>query len=220
MYKIAPFFLLLTIGFTSCSSNQVETLNNPQDKLLQSYTLKRDTNGAYSIDFNTTNNTNVVTIKNTNKSNDIILSEANHRTTNKHNNKLSIENDHLKIGFLDENKGKRTRISVKDDNITLAKGGVTEFLNSYSISSNEDGTYQLNFKVNSNVLTKFSYNSDKDIYEVHLSNGDAKKKEFSKHFKMSNIGILKINFVNHKYAAKTQEISYGGKPELIIIDEY
>ncbi|WBX76124.1 hypothetical protein PG911_16030 [Tenacibaculum ovolyticum] len=215
MLKIAPFFLLLTIGFTSCSSNQVETLNNPQEKLLQSYTLKRDTNGAYSIDFNTTNNTDVVTFKNTNKSSDIILSEVNHKTTNKHNNKLSIENNQLKIGFLDENKGKRTRISVKDDNITLAKGGVTEFLNSYSISSNEDGTYQLNFKVNNNVLTEFIYNSDKDIYEVHLSNGNAKKKEFSKHFKMSNIGVLKINFVNHKYSQKANKPTTG-RPEVVI----
>ena len=180
MYKIAPFFLLLTIVFTSCSSNQVETLSNPQEKLLQSYTLKRDANGAYSIDFNTTNNTDVVAVKNTNKSNDIILSKVNHKTASNHSNKFSIENDQLKIGFLDENKGKRTRILVEDDNITLAKRGVTEFLNSYSITANEDGTFLLNFKVNDNVTTTFAYNEDIETYEVHLSNGEAKQKDFSR----------------------------------------
>ena len=61
-----------------------------------------------------------------------------------------------------------------------------------------------------------NYNSDKDIYEVHLSNGDAKKKEFSKHFKMSNIGILRINFVNHKYSQKANNKLTTGRPEVVI----
>ncbi|PKH50467.1 hypothetical protein CXF68_07060 [Tenacibaculum sp. Bg11-29] len=215
MYKIAPFFLLLTIVFTSCSSNQVETLSNPQEKLLQSYTLKRDVNGAYSIDFNTTNNTDVVTVKN--KSNDIILSEVNRKTASNHSNKFSIENDQLKIGFLDENRGKRTRISVEDDNITLAKGGVTEFLNSYNITKKEDGTFLLNFKVNDNVTTTFVYNEDKQAYEVHLSNGKSKQKNFSRTINTPSANLIRLDFVNHKYSGRSTQLASIRKPRVEII---
>ncbi|WP_237276329.1 hypothetical protein [Tenacibaculum ovolyticum] len=222
MYKIAPFFLLLTIVFTSCSSNQVETLSNPQEKLLQSYTLKRDANGAYSIDFNTTNNTDVVAVKNTNKSNDIILSKVNHKTASNHSNKFSIENNQLKIGFLDENKGKRTRISIEDNNnnITLAKKGVTEFLNSYSITANEDGTFLLHFEVNDNVTTSFTYNEDIDTYEVHLYKGQAKQKDFSRTLNLKSNNLLKLDFVNHKYFGRNIETTEIRRPRQIIEEIY
>ncbi len=215
MKKLAPYFLVFSIIFTSCSSNENEVLENTQEKLLQSYTLKRDASGAYSIDFNTTNNTDVTALKNTDNSNEIILSEINTKTKKNYSNKYAIENDQLKIGFIENNSGKKTKISVKDDDITLAKGTVTEFLNSYSVSSNEDGTYKLDFKVNDNVQTEFIYNEDKDVYEIHLSQGDTKQKDFSKHFEMSDTSVLKINFINHKYSAKTEEYTTG-KPEVII----
>ena len=86
MKKLAPYFLVFSIIFTSCSSNENEVLEDTQEKLLQSYTLKRDANGAYSIDFNTTNNTDVTAVKNTDNSNAIILSEVNHKTAIKHSN--------------------------------------------------------------------------------------------------------------------------------------
>jgi len=216
MNKIAPFFLVLSILITSCSSNQAETLSESQENLLQSYTLKRDANGAYSIEFNTTNNTDVVTVQNTDKSNQIILSEVNHKTANKHNNKFPIENDQLKIGFLDVNKGKRTRISVEDDNITLAKRGVTEFLNSYSITKNEDDTFLLSFKVNDDVTTEFTYNEDIETYEIHLSNGDAKQKDFSRTLNLKNSNLLKLDFVNHKYFGKSIETTETRRPRQVI----
>ena len=198
MNKITPFILALSIILGSCSSNENEGLINTQEKLLKSYTLKRDANGAYSIDFNTTNNTDVTTVKNVDSSNEIILSEANHNTASKHSNNFAIENDQLKIGFLESNKGKRTKISIEDENITFAKGGVTEFLNSYSITQKTDGTFQLNFKVNDNVTTEFIYNEDTETYEVHLSNGDNKQKDFSRIINASSENILRLDFVNHK----------------------
>ena len=218
MRKIAPYILAFSLVFVSCSSNEGEIVNNePQQKLLNSYTLKRDGSGAYSIDFNVNTDTDVATYKGNDNSNDIVLSAAKTSTKREYSNEYAIENDHLKIGFIENNSGKKTRISVKDDNITFAKGTVTEFLNSYSVTSNEDGTYQLDFKVNDNVTTEFIYNEDKDIYEVHLSTGAAKQKEFSRDFVMPNSGVLKINFVNHKYSAKTTETTT--KPDLEIIYE-
>lgn len=218
MRKIAPYFLALSLVFASCSSNEGEVIENqPQQKLLTSYTLKRDGSGAYAIDFNVNNNTEVATFKD-NNTNDIVLSKSNTATKRSYSNEYAIENDQLKIGFIENNSGKKTRISVKDDNITFAKGTVTEFLNSYSITSNENKTYQLDFKVNDNVQTEFIYNEDRDVYEVHLSNGEAKQQNFSRYFEMSGSGVLKINFINHKETAKT-EASSEGKPELIIIED-
>lgn len=219
MKKIAPYFLALSLVFASCSSNEGEVIDNtPQQKLLTSYTLKRDGSGAYSIDFDVNNNTDVATFKGKDNSNDIVLSESKVATKTAYSNEFAIENDHLKIGFIENNSGKRTRISVTDDNITFAKGTVTEFLNSYSITSNEDGTYQLDFKVNDNVQTEFIYNEDTEIYEVHLSNGEAKQQEFTRHFEMPSSSILKINFVNHKLLSKTEEESTNDKPRIIIDD--
>ena len=218
MNKFTPFLLAISLVFASCSSNENEELDNiPQENLLQSYTLKRDANGAYSIDFNTTDNTAVTAVKNIDKSNEIILSEAKHKTTTKHSNDFSIENDELKIGFLEANKGKRTQISVEDENITFAKGGITEFLSSYSITKNEDGTFLLNFKVNDNVATDFIYNEDIETYEVHLSNGTAKQKDFSRTVNISSEDLLKLDFVNHKYSGKSEDaIATIHKPRIII----
>lgn len=224
MRKIAPYFLALSLVFASCSSNEGEIIDNNKSgqKLLKSYTLKRDGSGAYSIDFDVQNNTEVATFKGKGNSNDIVLSESQTAKKKSYTNEYAIENDQLKIGFIENDRGKKTRISVKDDNITFAKGTVTEFLNSYSITSNEDGTFQLDFSVNSNVQTEFIYNEDKDIYEVHLSNGEANVKNFSRHFETPHSGVLKINFVNHKFNSERSEDnsstrSSSNKPELIIV---
>lgn len=219
MKKFTPYFLALSLSviFASCSSNEAEVIENNPENLLQSYTLKRDATGAYSIDFNTTNNTDVTTVTNVDNSKEIILAETPQKTATKHSNDFSIENDHLKIGFFEANKGKRTNIYVEDENITFAKG-ITEFLNSYSITANGDGTYQLDFTVNDNVTTDFVYNEDINTYEVHLSNGESTIKEFSRQLNVNtNLDdLIRLNFVNHKYSAKSAEESLINKPKVII----
>lgn len=219
MIKIAHFALALSIVLTSCSSNENDLQNNNREQLLKSYTLKRDANGAYSIDFKTTNNTTVTTATNIDNSNEIILSEANHTTLSKHSNDFAIENNQLKIGLSETDKGKRTQISVEDENIIFTKRGVTEFLNSYSIEKNENGTFLLNFKVNDNVTSEFIYNEDIETYEVHLANGKSKQKNFSRVINVfSENNLLKIDFVNHKKTSSRRLLTgeYAGrKPRLI-----
>ncbi|CAM1350407.1 hypothetical protein [Tenacibaculum crassostreae] len=222
MKKITPYFLALSLSifFASCSSNETEVLDNNPEKLLQSYTLKRDANGAYSIDFNTSNNTDVTTVTNVDNSKEIILAETAQKTATRHSNDFSIENDQLKIGFLESNNGKKTKIYVEDENITFAKG-VSEFLSTYSITANEDGTYQLNFTVNDNVATDFTYNEELETYEVHLSNGTSTQKTFSRQLEMNSVSkMLKLDFVNHKYSGKTEEeVAVERKPKSIIIGD-
>lgn len=222
MKKITPYFLALSLSilFASCSSNETEAIESNPENLLQSYTLKRDATGAYSIDFNTTNNTDVTTVTNVDNSKEIILSEVSQKTATKHSNDFSIENDQLKIGFLEANRGTTTKIYVEDDNITFAKG-VTEFLSTYSITANEDGTYTLNFTVNDNVATDFNFNEEIETYEVHLSNGTSTQKTFSRELKMQpDSNVLKLDFVNHKYSSRTEEaIDTERKPKSIIIGD-
>ncbi|WP_431164623.1 hypothetical protein [Tenacibaculum halocynthiae] len=222
MNKITPLFLALTLIFASCSSteNDAELLQKNETKL-KSYTLKRDANGRYSIDFDVKENTEVNTFKNSDKSNEIILSEAVQKQAQKHSNNFNLENDFLKIGFLEESNGKKTQITVEDENITFAKKGVTEFLNNYSVTKNDDGTFNLDFEVNNNVQTEFIYNELKEIYEVHLSSGLSKKQFFSKSLEITTSNILKINFVNHKHSARTEqqmEIAER-KPRVVIVNE-
>ncbi|MEE4001021.1 hypothetical protein V1T75_11805 [Tenacibaculum sp. FZY0031] len=216
MKKFTPYFLALSLSviFASCSSNEAEVIENNPENLLQSYTLKRDASGAYSIDFNTTDNTDVTTVTNVDNSKEIILAETPQKTATKHSNGFSIENDHLKIGFLETNNGKRKNIYIEDENITFAKG-ITEFLNSYSITANEDGTYQLDFTVNDNVNTDFVYNENLDVYEIHLSAGESLQKTFSRHFEMNSDKMLKLDFVNHKYSGRTEEETAERKPRII-----
>ncbi|MDE0536016.1 MULTISPECIES: hypothetical protein [unclassified Tenacibaculum] len=222
MKKITPYFLALSLSilFASCSSNETEAIESNPENLLQSYTLKRDATGAYSIDFNTTNNTDVTTVTNVDNSKEIILAEVSQKTATKHSNDFSIENDHLKIGFLEANRGTTTKIYVEDDNITFAKG-VTEFLSTYSITANEDGTYTLNFTINDNVATDFNYNEEIETYEVHLSNGTSTQKTFSRELKMQpDSNVLKLDFVNHKYSSRTEEaIDTERKPKSIIVGD-
>lgn len=216
MKKFTPYFLALSLSviFASCSSNEAEVIENSPENLLQSYTLKRDATGAYSIDFNTTNNTDVTTLTNVDNSKEIVLAETAQKTATKHSNGFSIENNHLKIGFLEAKNGKRTNIYIEDENITFAKG-ITEFLNSYSITANEDGTYQLDFTVNDNVNTDFVYNENLDVYEIHLSAGESLQKTFSRHFEMNSDKMLKLDFVNHKYSGRTEEETAERKPRII-----
>lgn len=220
MIKSTSLLLVLSLVFASCSSNESETLSTPQQNLLESYTIKRDMNGAYSIDMNTTNYTNVTTVKNNDTSNEVILSEAKQQTANKHTNNFKIENNHLVIGFLDADKGNRKKIIIEDENSNFAKKNVSEFLNSYSVTENNDGTFLLNFKVNNNVSAKFTYNEEIATYEVHLSEGRSQQKEFSEKMTLlSENNPLKIDFVNHKYSAKNQKTATADKrrkPRLII----
>ncbi|RBW54316.1 hypothetical protein DS884_17875 [Tenacibaculum sp. E3R01] len=223
MNKITPLFLALTLIFASCSSteNDAELLQKNETKL-KSYTLKRDANGRYSIDFDVKENTEVNTFKNSDKSNEIVLSEAVQKQAQKHSNNFNLENDFLKIGFLEDNNGKKTQITVEDENITFAKKGVTEFLNNYSVTKNEDGTFTLDFQVNNNVQTEFIYNELKEIYEVHLSIGLCKNTKFIRTLNVSSSKQLKIDFVNHKFnknkMARTSESSTR-KPKVHIGNE-
>lgn len=216
MKKAFIYCLAISLALTSCTSNESEE-SIKKENLLKSYSIQKGEDGVYSIQFNTTNNAEVTKVKNIDNSKDFLLTESNQKSKTKYSNDFSIENDELKIGFLDFNQNKTTKIFVEDDNITLANKGVTEFLSSYSVAKNSDGTYQLDFSVNDNVSVDFLYNEEIETYEVHLANGTSVGKDFSRALTMSQ-NVLRLDFVNHKYASKSGVETKPRKPRTIIVD--
>ncbi len=199
MKKLSIGFLviILTFSFASCSTNESD-FEIPQEPLLKQAKLKRDASGAYSVDYVVANNTTSDVHKNINSlTNEVHLSKVNHDTKDQYRNDFVLENNKLRIGFFDNLTGKKMKFSIEDENITFAKGVVTRFLKEYDLSTNEDGTFQLNFKVNNNVKTEFMFNEDLATYEVHLSRGDSAENTFSRTLEVPDTGILKLDFVNH-----------------------
>ncbi|MGG8497017.1 hypothetical protein ACQY1Q_11400 [Tenacibaculum sp. TC6] len=221
MKKITFFFATLSMLYlVSCSSNDAEVLPNNEnaESKLQSYTLKRNTDGTYYIDFNVAENTEINTYKNPDNSNEVVISESNGQTANKQSTNFVLENDFLKVNILESNNGKKTRIAVEDENSsTFANKGITEFLNNYSVTKNTDGTFTLDFEVNNNVQTEFIYNKVEGVYEVHLKNGDAKTKNFSRVLEINDNDALKIDFVNYKNLGRSEETYTVDKPKVVIL---
>jgi hypothetical protein len=201
MKKFTVLFSALSIAFlSSCSNNETDPqlshdLRQPTS-YLKSYTLKKNTSGSYYIDFDLEENSKVDSYKNTDLSNDLVISEGSNTAARSNSTALELNDDVLKVNILETNNGKKTRIIVEDDEVTKARG-ITEFLNNYSISKNEDDSYNLKFQVNTNVQTEFIFNEDTNTHEIHLSLGTATVQNFSRDLKMTN-GRLEIGFINHK----------------------
>ena len=210
--------IVFALSFASCSTNENE-LEAPQQSLLKSYKLKRDANGAYSIDYNVAENTNSITHKNyTSSTNEIHLSKTAVDSKDKYREVFPLENNKLKIGFFDAETGKRSSLSIEDENITFARGNSNNgnFLKTYDLTLDEDGSIQLDFEVNSNIVTDFVYNEDLEIYEIHLSKGTSSEKVFSRSIEVPDNGILKIDFVNHKFSGRGTSDVVEKKPRVVL----
>src|SRR5690606_4454332 len=120
--------------------NETELEQLPK-ALLKSYELKKDASGLYSIDFNVADKTAATTHKNLiDSSNEIHLEKVNYDAKDAYREDFSLENNQLKIGFFDADTGKKSKITIEDENITFAKGSNTDFLKSYGLKTNDDGT--------------------------------------------------------------------------------
>ena len=96
-------------------------------------------------------------------------------------------------------------------------------LKEYSVSSNDDGTFDLDFKVNSQVHVDFVYNEENNIYEVHLEEGKSSGVNFTRNLEKVDGQTLKIDFVNHLSTTSSKgtyarELKPKRKPRVIIVD--
>jgi hypothetical protein len=204
MKKLCVGFIavVLAFSFTSCSTNETD-FETPQENLLKKAQLKRDASGAYSVDYIVADNTASDAHKDLSSlTNEIHLSKVGYDTKDQYREDLTLNENTLRIGFFDNLTGKMIRLTIEDENITLAKGNSNNFLKTYGLTTNTDGTIQLDFEVNDNVVADFVYNDELAIHEVHLRKGISIDKVFSRSLTIPDTGVLKLDFVNHKLLGK------------------
>lgn len=203
-FKSILAMLTISLGLMSCSSEEIFTPEEPTNKLLENYTVKRDANGAYSVDYTLTDNA-VASLSTDKKSNtnDFYLYSSDNQSERSFKEGLKIQDNLLEVGFTNTESGKKSSITIIDDKISYSNRNADEdFLNEYSISNNGDGTYNLDFKVADDVTVDFIYNDDINTYEVHLKDGANSQSDYVKTFVKEEGVDLKIDFVNH-YANET-----------------
>lgn len=210
----------ITFVFSSCSTEENLSLEDSSKSLLKKYKLKRDATGAYSVDFDTEENTTINKyVDATNNSSEFILSQSGNSTLKDASQDLMIDNNQLKISVVDGNTNKKSSITVFDDDISLQRKTNDSKLASYSIEGNEDGTFTLDFVVNPNVDVSFVYNEAIETYEIHLEDGDGEVNSFTRSFDRESINKpLRIDFVSHVVNdnAKSAELVLIRKPRTIL----
>tara|TARA_R110002072_G_scaffold71681_19_gene171791 strand:+ start:741 stop:1403 length:663 start_codon:yes stop_codon:yes gene_type:complete len=211
--------LLITVGFSSCTQEDSTFLEEPtaQD-LLKSFTLNKSTSGDYSLDYQLNNGAasdNVLDAK-TNTSNIYLYSSENvSRSIN--NEGIALKDGELRISFNDTEKDKKYSITVLDEEIKASRSEDDTdlgYLNSYSVTTNNDGTFTLDFKVNEGVSVDYIFNADNNVYEIHLTPGEATQSDFVNNFVKAENESMEIAFVNNTTESRYVPI----KKPVIIFD--
>jgi len=222
--KLVAISLLAFLAFSSCSSDELLSPEETSEELFKTYQLKRDINGAYSLDINVEDNVSIDKVKNsTNNTNEFHLSSSNSKVAQKsyYGSDLWFDNDNFRIEYITENSNKTPSISVMDDNIRYNKKGDDELLKEYSITKNEEGSYDLEFRVMDNIGVDFVQDSETNVYEIHLdpnvtSDGN---NNYSRTFEITEGELLQIHFVNHTGGSAKGEANVTERRPVIIIDD-
>lgn len=211
-------FATVLIAFTSCSSNETLNLNSEaKTELLKTFKVQQDINGMYSLDYTVNSNTAVQKSKSVN-SNEIFLFSGETAGKEAYTEALTLKNNKLSVDFISDNNF-RTSFVVEDDNIVLEKGKENAFLQEYSLERNEDGTYQLDFRVRNGITVTFAYNEAEGAYEINLKEGKSNNNQttFSKTF-VKDSNDLKIDFVNFLDSqSRETNITRPKRPRMIVV---
>lgn len=186
--------------------SDVDDINN---KMLESYEIKRNTDGSYAL---------------THKVKEGVASEY---TDDKHQNEIflysddatnkaqttrnyNVEDNKLNLTFIDENNSSLPQINISDDN-TEQKSDDLDLLDTYAINFNQDGTVQLDFRVETGVDVSFGYNNDENIHDIYLTEGNSTQLDYSKNYIKEADGSLRVDFV--QMSDKSSETK---KPRVIV----
>ncbi|HIP49233.1 MAG TPA: hypothetical protein EYG92_09760 [Lutibacter sp.] len=202
-------FFAAAFLLTSCSTEEtVSDINDTNSNLLQSFEIKRNVDGSYalthevsegvSIDYTTEKSTNEVYFYTNNDLNKTNLSQN-----------FNINDNRLNIVFKDENNSSLPRLSIFDDN-TFEKNNDLGLLDTYSILYNQDGSIQVDFKVEEGVDVAFGYNTDENTNDIYLTEGNSTQLNYTKNYNKEADGSLRVDFV--QTTTKTSEIK---KPRFI-----
>lgn len=198
--KLLSLIIVSAFLFTACSSEETMLPQTEKTSLLKSYKIQRDASGAYSIDFDVQDNVKTEKVKNhASNTNEFHLYESDFSTIKRQSEELLIDGNQLSIGFIDTNTDKRPNITILDDNISSIKTSAKskDMLKAFSITANEDGTFNLDFNVADQVSVDFIKNEENGTYEIHLEEGKSTDSEFSRVLEKEEGKVLKIDFINY-----------------------
>jgi hypothetical protein len=104
------------------------------------------------------------------KTNEFHLSKVGYDTKEEKRKEETLNDNELNVGFFDAETGRALSFAIEDENATFAKGGASiDFIKTYGVETNADGSFQLDLETYAGVTTEFIYNEELAVYEVHLS---------------------------------------------------
>lgn len=199
--SLTTLLIIITLGFSSCSQEDNLVLEEPTaEDMLKSFSLNKNSKGEYSLNYQLGEGAAADKENDVNSNtNNIYLYSSEVQSRSSFNDDLFIKDGQLRVNFRNTENNKVYTIAVEDDDIHTSKdNGDNEYLDSYGISGNEDGSYDLDFRVKDGVAVEFLYNGDENIYEVHLrEDASASQSEFVQTYSKEDGVTLKIDFVNH-----------------------
>lgn len=220
--SLTTLLIIITLGFSSCTQDDSTILEDATSaqNLLKSFDLNRGIDGDYSLNYQLNNGVASDNVKDqkTNTSNIYLYSLENAQRRSLNEN-LILQEGQLKVNFNDTENEEIHTITVLDDNIK-SKGQENENLQTWGITGNNDGTFDLNFVVKDGVGVDFIYDGDRNVYEVHLTEGeDASQSSFVQTFSKDEGVALNIEFVNFNGKdAKTATEAAALRRPIVIVD--
>ena len=219
--KLIALFVTGSLTLVSCSSDETSLEANQKTSLLKTYKIQRDASGAYSLDLNLSDNTKVDNFINLEENTkEYLLSESDTQSKKQLSDNLLIDNTSMRVAFVDAVSGKNEGLYVEDDNITLsAKSNNVRRLKDYSIVSEGEGVYTLDFKVKNRTDVSFVFNDELQAYEIHLEKDKkATTTDFSRTLEKMDDEPLTIHFVNHNEGNSKKGLAVLIRKPVIIID--
>jgi len=204
---ITPFLLV------SCSTDDAAVATqNTTEKMLESYVIKRNANGSYTLTHVANDGVGTVYYDDE-KANEVQLYYDEQAILTSLSKDYLVTNNELKINFVTEDGMYQPKIRIMDENTT--EKGAFGLLNDYAFTENPDGTIQLSFEVDANVKVAYGYNNSENTNDIVLSSdANASQKTFTKTFSREDDGTLKIDFIQPKNPGKSDDSDYK-KPRII-----
>lgn len=209
--------IVAALAFTSCSNENNElTELNPSSKLLQKFTVTKNKQGKYNLNYDVTSNV-ISEVNDINNNKEIYFYESPNTQETNLNEAINLQNEQVELTFVNtNNQNKKQHITIIDDEIVFEKGTEETFLADYTMTGNGN-TYTLDFTVNAGVSVNFEYNESLETYEIHLAKGKSSNTSFSRTFTKEVDKALRIDFINHVSNTNARELAKPKKPRWIIV---